>query len=284
MIIHENEKYESSLEHPIQVYKPKKTKKILKGIAIAGLCLVTGVSSSGATYWLLSNTTTSQSKVVTTINNVSTSTLGVETLAEKASPSVVEIYTESLTYDMFGRRYTSEGAGSGVILTSDGYIVTNYHVIEDATSVTVRTNDGTEYKATVVGYVADQDLALLKIDSTNLSPVTIADSSDIKVGELAVAIGNPLGTLGGTVTEGIISSTDREITIDDTTLTLLQTSAAINPGNSGGGLFDGQGELIGIVNAKSSGSTIEGLGFAIPSNTMVEVILSIQNLELTYAS
>lgn len=166
----------------------------------------------------------------------------------------------------------STGAGSGVIVSTDGYIVTNNHVIEDAQTITVRLSDGIEYKATLVGTDSKTDLAVIKIDAEDLPPAVLGDSSSLVVGQSAVAIGNPLGELGGTVTQGIISALDREITIDGETMSLLQTDTAINPGNSGGGLFNLYGELIGIVNAKSSGSDIEGLGFAIPVNTAKTVI------------
>lgn len=208
-------------------------------------------------------------------------TLGEETSGNKAGfidvvkktmPSVVEITTEVAGFNSFMGQYITSGAGSGVILTQDGYIVTNHHVIEDASSITVRIYDGKEYKATLVGTDKQTDLAVLKIDATGLTPAKLGDSDTLEVGELAIAIGNPLGQLGGTVTTGIISAKDRDITIDNQTMKLLQTSAAINPGNSGGGLFDQFGNLVGVVNAKSSGTGIEGLGFAIPSNTVRFVV------------
>ncbi|MGN1388138.1 MAG: trypsin-like peptidase domain-containing protein [Bulleidia sp.] len=202
----------------------------------------------------------------------------ITAVAAKAAPSVVEIQTETTTttYGLFGGTYTSEAAGSGVIISDDGYIITNNHVIEDANTITVRTYDDNTYTATLVGTDSKSDIAVIKIDATGLTAATIGDSSTIQVGDTAVVIGNPLGTLGGTVTNGIISATDREITINNESMNLIQTNAAINNGNSGGGLFDGNGNLIGIVNAKdsgvlSSGATIEGLGFAIPINEAMDV-------------
>ncbi len=192
-------------------------------------------------------------------------------VANEASPCVVEISTESIATSIFMQQYVTDGAGSGVILSEDGYIVTNYHVIEDVSKVTVKTHDGESYEATYVGSDQENDLAVIKIEATGLKAVSFGDSDSIVVGQKAIAIGNPLGSLGGTVTEGIISALDREITINGQTMNLLQTSAAINPGNSGGGLFDENARLVGIVNAKSSGSEIEGLGFAIPSNTVKEI-------------
>ena len=197
----------------------------------------------------------------------------VEDVAAAVSDSVVEITTEIVTTSSFLGQYISQGAGSGVIFTTDGYIVTNHHVINGASKINVTLRDGTSYSAKVIGDDAKTDLALLKIEATGLTPaVLVADSDQLKVGQTAIAIGKPLGQLGGTVTSGIVSALGREIEVEGETMTLLQTSAAINPGNSGGGLFDDKGNLIGIVNAKSSGSGIEGLGFAIPANTVRKTI------------
>jgi serine protease Do len=169
------------------------------------------------------------------------------------------------------QQYVTEGAGSGVVMTKDGYIMTNNHVISGANKITVTTYDNQEYSAEVIGADSTNDVAVLKIDADNLTAVTYGNSDQLSVGDLAVAIGNPLGKLGGTVTSGIISALDRQLTIDGKTMSLLQTDASINPGNSGGGLFNSDGQLIGLVVAKSSGSNIEGLGFAIPINTAADV-------------
>lgn len=169
------------------------------------------------------------------------------------------------------QQYVQTGAGSGVIISEDGYLITNNHVINGASTIQVRTSDGTTYDAVLVGTDSKTDVAVLKINASGLRPVTFGDSDNLNVGETAVAIGNPLGELGGTVTNGIISAKDRSITLDNQQMTLLQTNAAINPGNSGGGLFNSRGELIGMVVAKSSGSDVEGLGFAIPSNLVSKI-------------
>ena len=192
--------------------------------------------------------------------------LTVPEIAAKTSNTVVEIYTEAVVGGGRMRQFVTEGAGSGVLITSDGYIVTNNHVIEGARKITVHLSSGVEYDAVLIGRDVETDLAVIKIEAKNLPSAKWGDSNSLSVGELAVAIGNPLGKLGGTVTEGIISALSRNIEIDGQMMTLLQTSAAVNPGNSGGGLFDCYGELIGIVNAKSSGADIEGIGFAIPAN------------------
>lgn len=195
--------------------------------------------------------------------------------AAAVKETVVEITTETVTTNGRMGQLITEGAGSGVIISSEGYIVTNNHVVSGANSITARLSDGTEYSAALVGTDAKSDLAVLKIDAADLTPAIFGDSSKLMVGETLVAIGNPLGELGGTVTSGILSALDREITIDGESMRLIQTDTAINPGNSGGGLFNLYGELIGIVNAKSSGSDVEGLGFAIPIDTAKLVIESI---------
>ena len=193
-------------------------------------------------------------------------------IVEKTADSVVEITTETVQTGTMLQQYISSGAGSGVIVTEDGYIITNHHVIENATSITVTLHNGESYPATLVGLDNQLDVALLKIEASGLTPASIGTSSDLLVGQTVVAIGNPLGQLGGTVTQGILSAKDRNITLDGETMTLLQTDAAVNPGNSGGGLFDAQGNLIGLVVAKSSGDDVEGLGFAIPIDNVVEVL------------
>lgn len=216
-------------------------------------------------------------KVVETVSTSSDGSAGdsmsTEAIVEKTANSVVEIMTESVTTGSFSGNYITAGAGSGVIISENGYIVTNNHVIDGASTIKVTTKDGTSYDAQLVGTAAPTlDIALIKIDATGLTPATMGNSDEIKVGEKAVAIGNPLGQLGGTVTEGIISALNRDISIDGVTMNLLQTNAEINPGNSGGGLFDDHGNLIGIVVAKSTGDEIEGLGFAIPVNDVADVV------------
>ena len=197
------------------------------------------------------------------------------TVVQKVYSSVVEITTSSVNTSMFMPQQVLSGAGSGVIITTDGYIVTNHHVVDGASAIEVGLANGKTYDAKLVASDAKTDMAVIKIEATGLNAATFGDSSQLVVGQTVLAIGNPLGSLGGTVTEGIISALDREITIEKESMTLMQISAAVNPGNSGGGLFDEQGNLIGIVNAKvstdSSGDPIEGLGFAIPANIARQV-------------
>lgn len=194
-------------------------------------------------------------------------------IAAKAAPSVVEIVTEYVTTGSWMQQYVSSGAGSGVIITSDGYILTNNHVIEDAETITVTLRSGETYPARLMGLDEEQDVALIKIDATGLTPAEFGTSADLVVGQEVVAIGNPLGQLGGTVTNGIVSALNRMITMSDgTVMNLLQTNAAINPGNSGGGLFDAAGRLIALVNAKYADAEVEGLGFAIPIDDVTKIL------------
>ena len=203
------------------------------------------------------------------------SELSIQEIVAKNENSVVAITTESMSTDSWARQYVTEGAGSGVVYSEDGYILTNNHVIEGASTINVTMNDGKTYEASLVAADSQSDIAVLKIDATGLTPVSFGDSDALSVGDLAVVIGNPLGTLAGTATDGIVSGLEREITLDGKSMTLIQVSASVNPGNSGGGVFDQYGNLIGLVVAKSSGSDVEGLGFAIPSNTVKSVVESL---------
>lgn len=199
--------------------------------------------------------------------------LSIQDVAALVQPSVVAITTEQMvsTNTWFGGSYVQSGAGSGVIISQDGYIVTCAHVVSGANNITVQLADGTEYTATVVGQDSTSDVAVLKIEATGLTPAVIGDSDSLAVGETTIAVGNPLGTLSNTVTNGIVSALNREVTVQGNDMNLIQTSASISPGNSGGGLFNAEGDLIGIVNAKSVSDNAEGLGFAIPVNTAIQV-------------
>ena len=237
--------------------------------------------------------------------------LTIPEIAKKCGTSVVAIETETKvvynTYDnnyynpfggMFGygygygygnrggrggtQEYTQTAAGSGIIISEDGYVLTNNHVISGADKITVYVNsgDGSEeqsYEATLFGSSESNDIAVLKIDATGLNAAAFGDSDQIEVGELAVAIGNPMGQVHGSVTAGIISAVEQELTIDDVTINAIQTDAAINPGNSGGALFDSYGNVIGIVYAKSSSVSIEGIGYAIPVNNIKDLVAQMIN-------
>lgn len=208
-------------------------------------------------------------------------------IAEKAVPSVVAITITGVQETRLGP-LQFQGAGSGVIISEDGYIVTNNHVIEGAEQIDVVLATGKNYKAELIGTAQYQDVAVIKIDADEKLPAaTLGNSDDLAVGELAIAIGNPLGDFQGTVTAGIISALGRTLTLKDGNnlvelRNLIQTDAAINSGNSGGGLFNSYGELIGINVAKASSrntsnATVEGLGFAIPGNTVAPIVNSLVN-------
>ena len=201
------------------------------------------------------------------------SALSLTDVSSIVSPSVVAITTEVMTSSntWFGGQYVESGAGSGVIMSEDGYIITNNHVVSGASNVTVTLQDGSTHPATVVGADSQSDIAVVKIDATGLTPAVMGDSDKLAVGETVLAVGNPLGELSGTVTNGIVSALNREVTVNNQKMTLIQTNASISPGNSGGGLFNAEGDLIGIVNAKSVSDNAEGLGFAIPVNTAIQV-------------
>ena len=184
--------------------------------------------------------------------------------------SVVAITATVESTGIYGNTSAGTSSGSGFILTEDGYIVSNYHVVEDSTSLKVTIHDGTEYEATLIGKDSTNDVAVLKVDATGLPAVTLGSSQDLAIGDMVAAIGNPLGKLSATQTIGYVSGINREVATGGvTTISMIQTDAAINPGNSGGPLFNMYGQVIGITTAKysgttGSGATIEGIGFAIP--------------------
>ena len=205
------------------------------------------------------------------------SSLTTEQVADLVSPSVVVITTEQVVYSQwswYGQNQVESGAGSGVIISSDGYILTCAHLVDGASTITVTIGDK-DYTATLVGEDTTSDIAVIKIDADGLTPATVGNSDGLKVGQSVMAVGNPLGELGGTVTGGMISALNRSVTIQGSssvnTMSLIQMDASVSPGNSGGGLFNMNGELVGIVNAKSSSSDAEGLGFAIPINDAIKV-------------
>ncbi|MCR4675607.1 MAG: trypsin-like peptidase domain-containing protein [Sphaerochaetaceae bacterium] len=187
--------------------------------------------------------------------------------------------TTSITTNYFGYITTTPASGSGFIISEDGYIVTNYHVIEDAESITVTLYDGTSYEAKTVGYDESNDIAVLKVDAKDLVPVVLGNSGDLRVGEEVLAIGNPLGELTFSLTSGTVSALDREVTLYDSSMNLIQTDCAINSGNSGGALFNMYGEVIGITNAKYSSNgltaSIDNIAFAIPIDSVKTVIKSL---------
>lgn len=284
--------------------KKSKDKKSTSKAAIAVACAATIVLSGcfGFGGAMLANSMNSENAAQNTVNAVNTSSnvqnspvviyknvedvatstgnvgdnLTYSQVAAMVKDSVVEIVTEFNNQSIW-YQYVTQGAGSGVIISTDGYIITNAHVITDesnstvADNITVRLTDSTEHNASVIAYDSDADIAIIKIEAEGLVPAQCGDSDKLTVGEELVVVGNPLGELGGSVTNGIVSATEREIQMGGVTMHLIQTNAAVNPGNSGGGMFNMKGQLVGIINAKSTGTGIEGLGFAIPINTALEV-------------
>lgn len=282
--------YQSNIESITdEKVKPEKRKRTMMALLVA-VSLATGAIGGAATTALMINGNNGyyQAQNGATSNNTSDSTdvdqsiiketsagstTSMETsdIASQVMPSIVAICTSvENSRGMYSQE--SEGAGSGIIISEDGYIVTNEHVISGASKIEVVTNDGDRYDAEIVGSDTTSDIAAIKVSATGLTPAVFGDSDALVVGEKAVAIGNPLGELTNTVTVGIISAKDREITIDGQTMTLLQTDAAINVGNSGGALVNSSGLVIGINTAKTSAIGVEGLGFAIPINQIEDVI------------
>lgn len=280
-------------EAPVKESKKKKSGGMGMG-AIAALLiiciLVSGAAGFGgsilASKLNLTGSATTQSAdndKTTATSNSDTHTTSVTSsgpdkttaeITEIAASSVVEITTEVVQTSDFYGQYVQEGAGSGVIIKDDGTIITNNHVIEGAKNITVTLRSGESFDAELLGTDEELDIALIKIDpdDTELTVAKIGDSDTLKVGDKSVIIGNPLGTLGGSVTEGIISALDRSIVVDGKTMNLMQTDAAINAGNSGGGMFNGQGELVGIVVAKNYSGEVDNIGFVIPINAANSII------------
>lgn len=272
------------------------SKKLIRGMAagmavlmLSGVCVFGAMAEDRTDGFALQ--TTAQAE-----------TLTIKEVAKQCIPSVVSINTETtVTYYSndyanpfggfgygYGYGYGQGGrqkqevvqtaAGTGIIVSEDGYIVTNNHVIEGADVIKVTLADGeTEYEAKLVGASADNDIAVLKVDATGLTPAVFGDSESMEIGDQVVAIGNALGKLSSTVTQGIISSVAREVTIDDVTINAMQTDAAVNSGNSGGALINMKGEVIGIVYAKSSDLISDGIAYAIPVNGVKELIESMVN-------
>ena len=272
-------------EAPAAAKKPSFWQKAgVKVTALLLACAVVGgaagyggaaLSSSGKTTIRQSNRTASE----ITVKQVSGQTLmsPAEVYASTVN-SVVSINCSSVSTNIFGQSVQSASSGSGFIITQDGYIVTNHHVVSGASSVTVTLYDGTEYPATVVGSDSDYDVAVLKINATDLQPVTLGNSSSVNVGDSVLAIGNPLGELTFSMSQGIVSCCDRAINVDGTPFNMIQVDASINPGNSGGPLMNLYGEVVGIVSAKYSSysdTTVEGLGFAIPIGDVQAIITDI---------
>ena len=282
-----------------QPQKPKQPRKKggLKLVALALCCsILGGVLGAGAMMWVqrssLPEGLSQQEATVLVRSSRQASQLQIVQTDPGEEKTAAQVYAEnvqstvgittSITTNYFGFQTTSAASGSGFIISTDGYILTNHHVIEDASSITVSLYDGRSYEAALIGYDKSNDIAVLKIEAEeDLAPVILGDSDSLNVGDPVVAIGNPLGELTFSLTAGYVSAKDRQVTFSGgTTMNLIQTDAAINSGNSGGALFNMYGEVVGVTNAKyssssSSEASIDNIGFAIPINSIMEIVQSI---------
>ena len=276
-------------QQPVQEMKPVKKKHTgLKIAALALCCALLGGAVGGGVAWGIGHGT---SETTIQVSDRTVSQVSLKTVDGKTEMSDAEVYAANVNsvvsinvtgtsgYNFFGQPVQSASSGSGFVLTEDGYIVTNYHVVKDAHTVEVTMYDGTEYDARYVGGDEDYDIAVIKVDASGLPAVTLGDSSKLNVGDRVLAIGNPLGELTFSMSGGMVSSVNRAINVDGTPFNMIQTDTSINPGNSGGPLLNSYGEVVGIVSAKysstSSQETVEGLGFAIPINDVISMVKDI---------
>ena len=279
--------------------KPKKNRTGAKVTALVLSCaLVGGAMGFGGSalqnHLAVKNADTEEAQQASVVYEGSreTSVINIAQIDTSKEMTPAEVYAQnvnstvgirtSITTNYWGYQTQAAAAGSGFILSADGYILTNYHVVEDSNSITVSLYDGTEYDATLVGCDESNDIAVLKIDAEGLTPVVLGDSDNLNVGDQVVAIGNPLGELTFSLTTGVVSALNREVTLSsNVTMNLIQTDCAINSGNSGGALFNLYGEVVGITNAKysssssSSEASIDNIGFAIPLNHVKNIVKSI---------
>lgn len=297
--------YTETTDMIVYVQRPKRLKnKVLIACVCSALIssiLTVGIIGAGMLIGKKDNQSENSSVIFSAndITNISKSNnngaeLTIPEIAKKVGPSCVGVVNKTKVepqkfYDPFSGRYyytsdpnentlIEQGSGSGIVISADGYVVTNEHVVEDATEISVILNTGEEYTAKLVGADDKSDLAVLKIDASGLVPATLGNSENLEVGELVVAIGNPLGQeLFGTVTDGIVSALNRTMTVDSRTYNLIQTNAAINPGNSGGALVDRFGNVIGINTIKLSNTKVEGIGFAIAISEAKPIIADLMN-------
>ena len=280
---------QSEPQRPIQEMKPvKKNRMGLKVTALALCCALLGGALGGGIVWGVSRAT---SEATVQVSDRTVSQVSLKTVDGKTEMTDAEVYAANVNsvvsinvtgtsgYNFFGQPVQTASAGSGFVLTTDGYIVTNYHVVENAETVKVTMYNGDEYDARYVGGDEDYDIAVIKVEASDLQAVTLGDSERLNVGDHVLAIGNPLGELTFSMSGGMVSSVNRAINVDGTPFNMIQTDASINHGNSGGPLFNSFGEVVGIVSAKlestSSGSSVEGLGFAIPINDVISMIQDI---------
>ena len=276
-------------QQPVQEMKPVKKKHTgLKIAALALCCALLGGAVGGGVAWGIGHGT---SETTIQVSDRTVSQVSLKTVDGKTEMSDAEVYaanvnsvvsinvTGSSGTNIFGQPVQTASAGSGFILTTDGYIITNYHVVKGAQTIKVTLYSGQEYEAQYVGGDEDYDIAVIKVEGDGLQAVTLGDSDTLNVGDRVLAIGNPLGELTFSMSGGMVSSVNRAINVEGTPFNMIQTDTSINPGNSGGPLLNSCGEVVGIVSAKlsstGSGESAEGLGFAIPINDVSSMIQDI---------
>ena len=280
--------YHSGPQQPVQEMKPvKKNRMGLRITALALCCALLGGAVGGGVAYYAGNR---PGETSVNVSSRPATQVSVNTVDGKNAMSDAEVYAAGVNSvvsinvtgtsgtNFFGQAVQTASAGSGFILTKDGYIVTNYHVVKDGETVKVTLYSGDEYEAKYVGGDEDYDIAVIKVEAADLQPVTLGDSSSLNVGDHVLAIGNPLGELTFSMSGGMVSCVNRAINVDGTPFNMIQTDASINPGNSGGPLFNQYGEVVGIVSAKYSSTgneSVEGLGFAIPINDVFAMIQDI---------
>ena len=276
--------YQSQPQGGQTPHKNGKNRLGLKIASLALVCALLGGLVGGGTAYLVSNSSNSDTTEVNVSNRKPTE-IQLKTVDGKNPMTDAELYAAnvnsvvsinvSATTNYFGQSVQTAASGTGFFITEDGYILTNHHVISDASSVKVTLYNGETYDATVIGSDEDYDIAVLKIDVTGATPVVLGDSSKVAIGESVAAVGNPLGELTFSMSEGIVSCVNRAINVDGTPFNMIQVDCSINPGNSGGPLFNSYGEVVGIVSAKYSSysnTTVEGIGFAIPINDVIAMV------------
>ncbi len=280
--------YHSGPQQPVQEMKPvKKNRMGLRITALALCCALLGGAVGGGVAYYAGNR---PGETSVNVSSRPATQVSVNTVDGKNAMSDAEVYAAGVNSvvsinvtgtsgtNFFGQAVQTASAGSGFILTKDGYIVTNYHVVKDGEAVKVTLYSGDEYEAKYVGGDEDYDIAVIKVEAADLQPVTLGDSGSLNVGDHVLAIGNPLGELTFSMSGGMVSCVNRAINVDGTPFNMIQTDASINPGNSGGPLFNQYGEVVGIVSAKYSSTgneSVEGLGFAIPINDVFAMIQDI---------
>ena len=283
--------YQTGPQRPVQEMKPVKKNHLgLKITALALCCALLGGAVGGGVVWAVGSSGGEETSV--NVSSRPATQVAINTVDGQTEMSDAEVYAANVNSvvsinvtgtsgtNFFGQPVQTASSGSGFVLTENGYIVTNYHVVKDADTVKVTMYNGDEYDAKYVGGDEDYDIAVIKVEATGLQAVTLGDSTLLNVGDHVLAIGNPLGELTFSMSGGMVSSVNRAINVDGTPFNMIQTDTSINPGNSGGPLLNSCGEVVGIVSAKYSSyasETVEGLGFAIPINdvrSMIEDIIT----------